>query len=70
MRSLFRTIQSLLLASMLLVGSVGATLAEEEATESPQTPAVEAAPPDAAADAGEEEASEAEPSGEAESSEE
>ena len=71
MRSFFRAIQSLVLASLLLVGSAGATLAEEEATESQETPAVEASPPDSAADAGEEEeASEAEQSGEAESGEE
>ena len=71
MRSLFRAIQSLLLASLLLVGTAGATLAEDEATESQETPAVEASPPESASDTGEEaEASEAEQSGEAENSEE
>jgi hypothetical protein len=71
MSGLFRAIQSLLLASLLLVGTAGATLAEDEATESQETPAVEASPPEPAPDAGEEgEAPEEEQSGEAESSEE
>ena len=72
MRSLFIAIQSLLLASLLLVGTAGATLAEDEATESQETPAVGASPPESASDAGEEqeEATEAEQSGEAEDSEE
>ena len=71
MRSLFRAIQSLLLASLLLVGTAGATLAEDEATEPQETPAVAASPPESASDTGEEEAtSEAEESDEAESGEE
>ena len=71
MRSMFRAIQSLLLAALLLVGSAGATLAEDEATESQETPAVAASPPESASDAGEEEeASEAEQSDEAKSSDE
>jgi hypothetical protein len=71
MRSLFRVIQSLLLASLLLVGTAGTALAEDEATESQETPAVAASPPESASDAGEEEeTSEAEQSGEAEDSEE
>ncbi len=67
MRSLFRAIQSLLLAALLLVGTAGTTLAEDEATESQETPAVEASPPESASDAGEEqEEAEAEEEGEAE----
>ena len=70
MKSLLRAIQSLLLASLLLTATAGATLAEDEATEPQETPAVEASPPDSAADAGEEEASQQEPSDDVEASEE
>ena len=68
MRSLFRATQSFLLASLLVVGTAGATLAEDEATESQETPAVEASPPESASDADEEQwGSEAEEKDEAES---
>jgi hypothetical protein len=70
MRNLFRAIQSLLLACLLLVGAAGATLADEEAAESQETPAVEASPPEPASEAGQEDAPEEEQSAEAESGEE